>query len=69
MVKLGLKGIEDLNNKRVQNPNEFYNSLTALYNAVKNQRGITMQFEIQKFADKEIKEYGDILDGSVEEKS
>ena len=28
-----------------------------------------MQFEIQKFADEEIKEYGDILDGSVEEKS
>ena len=36
LVKLGLKGIEDLNNKRVQNPNDFYNSLTALYNAVKS---------------------------------
>lgn len=36
LIKLGLKGIEDLNNKRVQNPNDFYNSLTALYNAVKN---------------------------------
>ena len=36
LVKLGLKGIDDLKNKRVQNPNEFYNSLTALYNAVKN---------------------------------
>ena len=36
LVKLGLKGIEDLNNKRVQNPNDFYNALTALYNAVKN---------------------------------
>ena len=36
LIKLGLKGIEDLNNKRVQNPTEFYNSLTALYNAVKN---------------------------------
>ena len=35
LIKLGLKGIEDLNNKRVQNPNDFYNSLTALYNAVK----------------------------------
>lgn len=35
LIKLGLKGIEDLNNKRVQNPTEFYNSLTALYNAVK----------------------------------
>ncbi len=36
LVRLGLKGIEDLNNKRVQNPNDFYNALTALYNAVKN---------------------------------
>ena len=36
LIKLGLKGIEDLKNKRVQNPTEFYNSLTALYNAVKN---------------------------------
>ena len=36
LIKLGLKGIEDLNNKRVQNHTEFYNSLTALYNAVKN---------------------------------
>ena len=36
LIKLGLKAIEDLNNKRVQNPTEFYNSLTALYNAVKN---------------------------------
>ena len=36
LIKLGLKGIADLKNKRVQNPTEFYNSLTALYNAVKN---------------------------------
>ena len=36
LIKLGLKGIEDLNNKRVQNPADFYNSLTALYNAVKD---------------------------------
>lgn len=36
LVKLGLKGIDDLNHKRVTNPNDFYNSLTALYNAVKN---------------------------------
>ena len=35
LVKLGLKGVDDLNNKRVQNPNEFYNSLTALYKAIK----------------------------------
>ena len=35
LIKLGLKGIEDLNNKRVQNPAPFYDSLTALYNAVK----------------------------------
>lgn len=35
LIKLGLKGIEDLNNKRVQNPAQFYDSLTALYNAVK----------------------------------
>ena len=35
LVKLGLKGIDDLNNKRVTNPNDFYNSLTSLYNAVK----------------------------------
>lgn len=34
LIKLGLKGIEDINNKRVQNPVEFYNSLTALYKAV-----------------------------------
>ncbi|MBQ9488267.1 MAG: hypothetical protein IJU91_10810 [Selenomonadaceae bacterium] len=36
LIKLGLKGIEDLNSKRVQNPAQFYDSLTALYNAVKN---------------------------------
>ena len=36
LIKLGLKGIDDLNHKRVQNPTEFYNSLTALFNAVKN---------------------------------
>ncbi len=35
LIKLGLKGIDDLNNKRVQNPAQFYDSLTALYNAVK----------------------------------
>lgn len=35
LLKLGLKGIEDLNSKRVQNPAQFYDSLTALYNAVK----------------------------------
>ena len=34
LIKLGLKGIADINNKRVQNPVEFYNSLTALYKAV-----------------------------------
>ncbi len=36
LIKLGLKGSDDLNHKRVQNPTEFYNSLTALFNAVKN---------------------------------
>ena len=36
LIKLGLKGIDDLNHKRVQNPVEFYNSLTALFNALKN---------------------------------
>ena len=35
LIKLGLKGIEDLKSKRVQNPAQFYDSLTALYNAVK----------------------------------
>ena len=35
LIKLGLKGIEDLNSKRIQNPAPFYDSLTALYNAVK----------------------------------
>lgn len=36
LIKLGLKGLEDLNNKRVQNFVDFHNALTAMYNAVKN---------------------------------
>ena len=36
LIKLGLKGIEDLNNKRVQNPAAFCESLAALYTALKN---------------------------------
>ena len=34
LIKLGLKGIDDINNKRVQNPVDFYNALTALFKAV-----------------------------------
>lgn len=35
LVKLGLKIIEDIDNRRVSKPEETYNSLVALYNAVK----------------------------------
>ncbi len=35
LIKLGLKAIEDIDGKRVTNPKETYNSLVALYNAVK----------------------------------
>ena len=36
LAKLGLKIIEDIDNRRVSKPEETYNSLVALYNAVKN---------------------------------
>lgn len=36
LAKLGLKIIEDIDNRRVSKPDETYNSLVALYNAVKN---------------------------------
>ena len=36
LVRLGLKIIEDINDRRVSKPEETYNSLVALYNAVKN---------------------------------
>ena len=35
LVRLGLKIIEDINDRRVSKPEETYNSLVALYNAVK----------------------------------
>lgn len=35
LAKLGLKIIEDLDQKRVAKPEETYNSLVNLYNAVK----------------------------------
>lgn len=35
LAKLGLKIIDDINDKRVVKPEETYNSLVALYNAVK----------------------------------
>lgn len=35
LAKLGLKIIEDIDNRRVPKPEETYNSLVALYNAVK----------------------------------
>lgn len=35
LAKLGLKIIEDINDKRVPKPEETYNSLIALYNAIK----------------------------------
>lgn len=36
LARLGLKIIEDIDNRRVSKPEETYNSLVALYNAVKN---------------------------------
>ena len=36
LAKLGLKIIEDIDNRRVSKPEETYNSLVALYNAVKD---------------------------------
>lgn len=35
LVKLGLKIIEDIDNRRVAKPEETYNSLVTLYNSVK----------------------------------
>ena len=35
LAKLGLKIIEDIDNRRVPKPEETYNSLVALYNAIK----------------------------------
>lgn len=35
LAKLGLKIIDELNGKRVSKPEETYNSLVALYNAIK----------------------------------
>lgn len=35
ITKLGLKIIDDINDRRVAKPEETYNSLVALYNAVK----------------------------------
>ena len=35
LAKLGLKIIEDIDNRRVSKPEETYNSLVALYNAIK----------------------------------
>lgn len=36
LAKLGLKIIEDIDNRRVAKPEETYNSLVALYSAVKS---------------------------------
>lgn len=36
LARLGLKIIEDIDNRRVSKPEETYNSLVALYNVVKN---------------------------------
>ena len=36
LAKLGLKIISELNERRISKPEETYNSLVALYNAVKN---------------------------------
>ncbi len=35
LAKLGLKIIEDINDRRVSKPEETYNSLVALYNGIK----------------------------------
>ena len=35
LAQLGLRIIEDIDNRRVAKPEETYNSLVALYNAVK----------------------------------
>ena len=35
LAKLGLKIIEDINDRRVAKPDETYNSLVNLYNAIK----------------------------------
>lgn len=35
LANLGLKIIEDINTKRVQKPEEVYNALVAIYNAIK----------------------------------
>lgn len=36
LAKLGLKIIEDINDRRVSKPEETYNSLVSLYNAIRN---------------------------------
>ncbi len=36
LIQIGLKGIDDIKNKRVQNPNAFIEALAALYVALKN---------------------------------
>lgn len=35
LANLGLKIIEDINSKRVQKPEDSYNALVAIYNAIK----------------------------------
>ena len=35
LAKLGLKIIDDINNKRVQKPEESYCALVSIYNAIK----------------------------------
>ena len=35
LANLGLKIIEDINNKRVQKPEEVYAALVSIYNAIK----------------------------------
>lgn len=35
LANLGLKIIDDLNNKRVHRPEETYNALVSIYNAIK----------------------------------
>lgn len=35
LAKLALKTIDDINNKRVHKPEEMYNALVSIYNAIK----------------------------------
>ncbi|MBR3745535.1 MAG: hypothetical protein IKN27_01070 [Selenomonadaceae bacterium] len=35
LANLGLKVIDDINSKRVQKPEEVYNALVSIYNAIK----------------------------------